>query len=296
MKNRHHNNRKSGFTLMEVLIAVAIIAVLVSVAVPSFNTEKTREAADISNIETACKKVRVNATLDNLDELSETVKLEQKENDWQTPGAEDELSTYATEIQKKPTGAGNALIQWNTGTLKIIFDGAGGGGGGTATYRFSNYGEAVASGTADEKSRHGYEAVGQNYQAALKAGLESGVLMKGFGQSTVTDASGNVLGYYIATNNSVTNYSIDGQKLEDYIMSVDPTTDFYTTARGERKLGCTIASRKSDKILFDASGNFIGVAVSLDSGATYDFYAPGSDKPVKINSSSVVEIYKAALK
>ena len=44
------NNK--GFTLMEMLIVVAIIAILVAIAIPSFTTqlEKAREAADIANI------------------------------------------------------------------------------------------------------------------------------------------------------------------------------------------------------------------------------------------------------
>lgn len=41
-----------GFTLMEMLIVVAIIAILIAIAIPTFTTqlEKAREAADIANI------------------------------------------------------------------------------------------------------------------------------------------------------------------------------------------------------------------------------------------------------
>ena len=43
---------KKGFTLMEMLIVVAIIAVLVAIAIPTFSgaLTKSKEAADVANI------------------------------------------------------------------------------------------------------------------------------------------------------------------------------------------------------------------------------------------------------
>ena len=48
-------NNKKGFTLAELLIVVAIIAVLVAVAIPVFTTqlEKSRDATSIANIRSA---------------------------------------------------------------------------------------------------------------------------------------------------------------------------------------------------------------------------------------------------
>ena len=56
-------NEKKGFTLAELLIVVAIIAVLVAVAIPVFNTqlEKAREATDIANLRSAYSEAVTNA-------------------------------------------------------------------------------------------------------------------------------------------------------------------------------------------------------------------------------------------
>ncbi|MBR3570136.1 MAG: prepilin-type N-terminal cleavage/methylation domain-containing protein [Oscillibacter sp.] len=45
-------NKKTGFTLAELLIVVAIIAILVAIGIPAFSTamERSRETVDLSNI------------------------------------------------------------------------------------------------------------------------------------------------------------------------------------------------------------------------------------------------------
>lgn len=55
MKRLKERLNKKGFTLAELLIVVAIIAVLVAVSVPVFNSklERSREAADVANMRAA---------------------------------------------------------------------------------------------------------------------------------------------------------------------------------------------------------------------------------------------------
>lgn len=77
-------NRK-GFTLAELLIVVAIIAVLVAVAIPIFGSqlEKSREAADLANVRAAYAKVLTEANMGIYNEPV-TVKLKQKQYGWQS--------------------------------------------------------------------------------------------------------------------------------------------------------------------------------------------------------------------
>ena len=76
---------KTGFTLMEMLIVIAIIAVLIAIAIPLFSSqlEKTREATDLTNVRSAYAQVSAEALLGN-SEITVTVDLTQKQADWQS--------------------------------------------------------------------------------------------------------------------------------------------------------------------------------------------------------------------
>lgn len=77
-------NRK-GFTLAELLIVVAIIAVLVAVAIPIFGSqlEKSREAADLANVRAAYAEVLTEANM-GIYNKEVIVNLKQKQYDWQS--------------------------------------------------------------------------------------------------------------------------------------------------------------------------------------------------------------------
>ena len=76
------NNK--GFTLAELLIVVAIIAVLVAIAIPIFTSqlEKSREATDLANVRSAYAELVAKYLTD---EESDTISVtaQQKQSKWQ---------------------------------------------------------------------------------------------------------------------------------------------------------------------------------------------------------------------
>lgn len=111
---------KKGFTLMEMLIVVAIIAVLVAISIPVFSAqlEKAREATDAANIRAAYAEVSTNAILGDTS-TSVTVNEKQKVAGW-----ENTEITFPTNIQgtvPDPTGSGSWTVSWDgtNGKVKV---------------------------------------------------------------------------------------------------------------------------------------------------------------------------------
>ncbi len=76
---------RSGFSLMEMLIVIALIAVLVAIAIPTIASqlERSREAADLANVRAAYAQVSAEALLGD-PQFTVTVDLKQKQADWQS--------------------------------------------------------------------------------------------------------------------------------------------------------------------------------------------------------------------
>ena len=133
---------KKGFTLAELLIVVAIIAVLVAIAIPIFTTqlEKSREATDAANIRSAYAAVQAaallqddstafakNNTADSTFTVSgsegsyvytATVKLKQTQDNWQS-GDQDIGGVSLSANTAKANGTATITYTQSTGKTTI---------------------------------------------------------------------------------------------------------------------------------------------------------------------------------
>lgn len=94
--NKKNNNK--GFTLAELLIVVAIIAVLVAIAIPVFTSqlEKSREATDAANIRSQYAEVIVKVLEDpQAAQGPFTYTCKQKQGGWQNTEAKTSLNSLA---------------------------------------------------------------------------------------------------------------------------------------------------------------------------------------------------------
>lgn len=110
--------KRQGFTLAELLIVVAIIAVLVGIAIPVFTSqlEKAREATDAANIRDAYAEVMTKA-ISTGEESTITVSLTQKKNDWQTS------FEFPCKEVGEPKVNGKAIVSYKSGAAVITYDG-----------------------------------------------------------------------------------------------------------------------------------------------------------------------------
>ena len=108
------NNRK-GFTLAELLIVVAIIAVLVAIAIPVFTTqlEKSREATDQANLRAAyAEQITWLLTWDGTSAATpSTVNAKQTQANWQSAGDAEEI-TIAGGIEGSGFNATASTVGW----------------------------------------------------------------------------------------------------------------------------------------------------------------------------------------
>ncbi len=98
---------KKGFTLAELLIVVAIIAVLVAIAIPVFNTqlEKSRETTDVANLRSAYAEAVAEYLTNESEPKSETYTIQQKTSGWNiSPALDTDLNKIASLLKTHASG------------------------------------------------------------------------------------------------------------------------------------------------------------------------------------------------
>ena len=119
-------NRK-GFTLMEMLIVVAIIAILVIIAIPTFNSAlaKARAATDVANIRSGYAAAQVEAMTNGINDKGDTYYLQKDGSvsktttdfDYKTQGESSKAATGSSIGGKFDVGekAAGTTIAWSKG-------------------------------------------------------------------------------------------------------------------------------------------------------------------------------------
>ena len=120
-----------GFTLAELLVVVAIIAVLVAVAIPVFSSqlEKSREATDLANIRSEYAAFMTNVLTEEYDPSAEyRVDLKQMIAGWQSFQPDtNPLNGLFHEVIGQPDKNGYATMRYDAAAGKQILQFNGGG-------------------------------------------------------------------------------------------------------------------------------------------------------------------------
>lgn len=79
------HNKNEGFTLVELIIVVAIMGVLIALLAPAYarHVEKSRETVDIANVRSAYAEIMAEVMDEDASNIVKVVKLKQKRDDWQ---------------------------------------------------------------------------------------------------------------------------------------------------------------------------------------------------------------------
>lgn len=130
MQKKEKNTRK-GFTLVELIVVLVILAILAAFMIPALiqYIERSLEASDLIEVRAAYIDVLTAVTEQDSENMSKTVKLKQKQDDWQSrdpitiAGITHCKTDGNTENWKGiPTAGGECEVYYDSAKAVIVFD------------------------------------------------------------------------------------------------------------------------------------------------------------------------------
>ena len=130
MQKKEKNTRK-GFTLVELIVVLVILAILAAFMIPALMQyiERSLEASDLIEVRAAYIDVLTAVTEQDRDNMSKTVKLKQKQDDWQSrdPITIAGVTHYKDEGDTAnwkgiPAAGGKCEVYYDSAAAVIVFD------------------------------------------------------------------------------------------------------------------------------------------------------------------------------
>lgn len=130
MQKKEQNTRK-GFTLVELIVVLVILAILAAFMIPALiqYIERSLEASDLIEVRAAYIDVLTAVTEQDSDNMRKTVRLKQKQDDWQSrdpitiAGITHCKTDGNTENWKGiPTAGGECEVYYDSAAAVIVFD------------------------------------------------------------------------------------------------------------------------------------------------------------------------------
>ena len=130
MQKKEKNTRK-GFTLVELIVVLVILAILAAFMIPALiqYIERSLEASDLIEVRAAYVDVLAAVTEQDSENMSKTVKLKQKQDDWQSrdPITIAGITHYKTQgdtanWKGTPAVGGECKVYYDSAAAVIVFD------------------------------------------------------------------------------------------------------------------------------------------------------------------------------
>lgn len=130
MQKKEKNTRK-GFTLVELIVVLVILAILAAFMIPALiqYIERSLEASDLIEVRAAYIDVMAAVTEQDSENMSKTVRLKQKQDDWQSrdPITIAGVTHYKVEGDTAnwkgiPAAGGECKVYYDSAAAVIVFD------------------------------------------------------------------------------------------------------------------------------------------------------------------------------